>query len=256
MPSNAKRAVTGVASVAVIVAAGTWIYFKEYKAPEHNVALHQTVGEIMAGETARVIGNKGKIVLVTIPTDGEPELKTQLDAFKQTLKKSGAIEIKEYELETKDQPKYGVGAGLSGRRFVRIVNKNQNADAIVSFVGAPKLSAEDLAQLGKVPKFIAEARSPNHLSKLFEKKLLAVAVVYRFRFPAPVQGNPRTAREWFDKRFQVVAAENAESLPTGTEEGTLGGAKGCRSISVTLTVRLSSILKTVDFGDQRDRVAP
>ena len=218
MTSNAKRAVTAVASVAVILASGAWIYFKQFKAPAHNVALHQTVGEVMAGETARVIGNKGKIVLVAIPADGEPELKTQLDAFKQTLKKSGAIEIKEYELDTKDQPKYGVGTGLSGRRFVRIVNKNQNADAIVSFVGAPKLAAEDLAQLGKVPKFIAEARSPSHLSKLFEKKLIESAVVYRFRFPAPVQGNPRTPREWFDKRFQVVTAQNADSLPTGTAE--------------------------------------
>ena len=218
MTPNSKRALTALASLAVIAVSGAWIYFKQFKAPKHNVALHQAVGDVMAAETARVIGNTGKIVLVTIPASGDPELKTQLDAFKQALKKLGQIEIREYELDTKDQPKYGVGTGLSGRRFVRIVGKNTNADAIVSFVGAPKLAEEDLAQLRKAPKFIAEARSPSHLPKLFEKKLIAVAVVYRFQFPSPVQGNPGTPREWFDKRFQVVTAQNANALPAATEE--------------------------------------
>lgn len=190
-----------------------WIYYTEFKAPQFNVVLHRRVGEVMAEETARVVNNKGKIVVLTIPLSKEPELKTQLDAFKRTLKKLGEFEIKESELDTKDQPKYGVGMGLSGRRFVRIANKNLSAAAIISFVGAPKLSDEDIKELTKTPNFIAEARSTDHLQKLFDKKLIQVVVVSRFQFPAPGTREPKTGEEWFTKRYQVVREQNAVTLP-------------------------------------------
>jgi hypothetical protein len=92
----------------------------------------------MAEQTAKVVGTKGRLVVITIPTGPEPELKTQLEAFYCKLKTLGQYELKEHELDIKDQPKYGLGAGLSGRRFVRTVKNNPKADAIVSFVGRPK----------------------------------------------------------------------------------------------------------------------
>ncbi len=194
MPSNRKNFFLAIVSVLVIAASGVWIYYREFKAPRHNVALHRWVGEVMA-------------------THHEAELATQLDAFRRALQKLGPIEIKEDELDPKDQPKYGVGSGLSGRRFVRLANKNKTADAIVSFVGAPKLADEDIAQLTRVPKFLAECRSADHLPKLFEKNLVAVAVVNRFQYPAPGPPNPRTPQEWFDKRYQIVRAKDVADLP-------------------------------------------
>jgi hypothetical protein len=213
MSPRKKNILLAVSSVLAISASATWIYFHEFKKPKHNVALHQRVGEVMAEQTSGLIGPKGRLVLITIPTATEPELRTQLDAFRRALKIRGDYEIKDHELDTKDQPKYGLGAGLSGRRFVRTVKNNPKADAIVSFVGAPKLSAEDLAELPKIPKFIAESRSPDHLPKLFEKQVLQVAIVSRFAFPAPGPLDPKTPQEWFNKRFQVVAADTAKTLP-------------------------------------------
>ncbi len=166
----------------------------------------------MAERTAQELGRKGRILMITIPTAQEPELATQLAAFRQKLKTLSDFEIKEHELDTKGQPKYAVGNGLSGRRFVRAV-KNHPADAIVSFVGAPEVSDAETAELKLVPKFIAETRSPDHLPKLFEKQLIHVAVVSRFVFPAPGRIQPRTAQEWFDKRYQIVTAEDTNSIP-------------------------------------------
>jgi hypothetical protein len=167
----------------------------------------------MAEQTAKVLGNKGRIVLITIPAGSEPELETQMESFQRTLKKLGDYDLKEHELDTKDQPKYGIGTGLSGRRFVRTVKNNPKADAIVSFVGAPNLSDEELAELTKAPRFIAESRSPDHLPKLFEKQIIQVAVVSRFAFPAPGPLKPKTPQEWFDKRYQVITAEAVASIP-------------------------------------------
>src|SRR2546425_9508191 len=196
MSPRKKNVLLAVGSILVIVASASWIYYREFKAPKHNVALHRRIGQVMAEQTAKVVGPKGRLVLITIPTGPEPELRTQLEAYRRALKKLGEYEIKDHQLDTKDQPKYGLGAGLSGRRFVRTVKNNPKADAIVSFVGAPRLSDEDLAALTKVPKFIAESRSPDHLPKLFEKRLIQVAVVSRFVFPAPGPRKPKTPQQW------------------------------------------------------------
>ena len=213
MASNVKQLALSVLSILAILGSAAWIYFGQFKSAKHNVPLHQRVGEVMAEQTARLVARKGRVVLITIPTGGEPELKTQLDSFHRTLKKLGDYELKEYELDTKDQPKYGVGTGLSGRRYVRMVKKNEKADVFVSFVGAPGLKDEELAELGKPPKFVAETRTPDHLPKLFDKQIISVAVVSRFVFPAPGPQAPKTSQEWFDKRYQIIAADSVSTIP-------------------------------------------
>jgi len=89
---------------------------------------------------------------------------------------------------------------------------------MASFVGAPELKDDEIGQLQARPKFIAESRTVEKLGNLFAKQLLQVAIVSRFRFPAPVEGNPGTPRQWFDKRFQVLTAETVGALPTATAE--------------------------------------
>ena len=212
MSPKQRNAVLAAGSLLVIASCGVWIYYHEFKAPKHNVALHRHVGKVMAEQTAQTIGKKGRLVLITIPTGHEPELRTQLESFRETLKRLGDYDIKEHELETKDQPKYGVGAGLSGRRFVRAVKNNPKADVIVSFVGAPKLSEEELAELKTHPKFIAESRSPDNLPKLFDKQIIHIAIVSRFAFPAPGPRKPKTPQQWFENRYQIVASDSARSL--------------------------------------------
>ena len=213
MSSNRKNALLATGSLLVIVASALWIYYHEFKAAKHSVALHERVGQVLAEQTANLIGKKGRVVTISIDTKEWPELKTQTDAFKETLKKLGDYEMRDYQLDTKDQPKYGVGSGLSGRRYVRTVKKNEKADVFVSFIGAPKLSKEEIAELGKKPKFIAESRSGDNLPDLFENKLIDVAVVSRFEFPAPGPEKPKTPQEWFTKRYQIITAQTVGSVP-------------------------------------------
>src|SRR2546427_237112 len=120
---------------------------------------------------------------------------------------------KEIPVDTDDKPHYRTGAGLSSRRFLRIVKKSTGAAAIVSFIGAPRMTEEELEQVQKTPKFVAECRSPDRIKRLFDKKILQVAVVNRFDYPAPVKHNPKTPKQWFDKYYQVVTADNSSILP-------------------------------------------
>jgi hypothetical protein len=83
-------------------------------------------------------------------------------------------------------------------------------------VGVPEISEDEGKELKKTPKLVAESRSADKLSKVFQQKILQTAVVSRFTFPAPVEGKAHTTREWFDKHFQVVTGENFQALLGGT----------------------------------------
>lgn len=218
MTPEGKRGLTVAACLAVIAGSCTWIYFTQTRAVKHNVALHQRIGEVLAEQTAELVGRKGKVVTISIETKEWPELKTQIEAFRTRLKTLGTYELRDYQMDTKDQPKYGVGSGLSGRRYVRTVNKNTNADVFVSFIGAPKLNKEERAELAVKPRFIAEARGVDNLPSLFQHKLLDVAVVSRFQYPSPAPEKPKTPEEWFTKRYQIVSAAKASALPKAEPE--------------------------------------
>ncbi len=203
----------------LIAGAVIWTYRTQFAAPDFNVVLHQAVGRVMAEETARALNNTGKVVVITMEAAKAPELRIQIEAFEKTLAQLGRIKIKQtYTLETENQPKYGLGSGLSGRRYVRIVNKHLDAAGIVSFVGAPRMTEEDVTQLQGKPKLIAESRSAQKLKPLFDKGMMEVVVVARFQFPTPIKGKPRTPRDWFDQRFQIVTVANASSLPASADE--------------------------------------
>jgi hypothetical protein len=213
-----KKNITVIIAVLVIAASLGWIYWTQFRTPKAGDALHREIGRVMANETAKLLGGKGKIVIVVIDTPRAPEMKLQLEAFKQTLATNGTVKIKKEDvLDTKDQPKYRTGGGLSASRFLRIMKKAGDAgeDAVVSFVGSPHLSSEEIAQLSdKRPRFIAESMTTEKMQKLFDKDILQLAVVGRFEFPAPVR-KPKTPHEWFENRYQIVTAQNAkfESVP-------------------------------------------
>jgi len=214
-----KQTCVVAACLVAIAGAAAWIYRKELAAPKFNLALHQAVGHVMAMQTAQLLDSTGKVVVVTIDPDNFPELKAQLEEYGRVLRGYPQITLlKTKRLETDGKAKYSFGMGLSGRRFVRAVNNHPDADVVVSFVGAPTLTEEDLAQLKAAPKFLAEARSADKLKRLFDQHILQTAIVSRFQFPSPVKGTPYSAQEWFDQRFQVVTATNAAALPVGKEE--------------------------------------
>lgn len=216
---EAKQVLLITGCLVAIVVAGLSIYFTQFSKPAFNLPLHQGIAQVMADETARLLTNKGKIVVIAIETDRHPELQAQLREFESRLKQYPELKLKEtYKLETEGRGKYGVGSGLSARRYTRLVNKNLNADALVSFVGVPELKGDDLKEMKRLPRLVAETKSTEHLRDLFAKKVLHVAIVPRFEFPAPFKGHPRSPQEWFENRFQVVTETNVADLPEKKRE--------------------------------------
>ena len=218
VPNPAKQRLVVLASVVAILVSGLWIYHYEFRTTDANAPLHESVGLALADETARIIGRHGNIVIVTMDNRSSPELKLQMSAFEKDLKAIGGITTKDkVVLDPGENPKFRPGSGLSAKRFLKICRKHQGADAIVSFVGAPELSDQDLAQLKGSPRLIAETHSPEKLVSLLDKKILVSAIVPRFEFPAPGPRRPETSRQWFDHYFQIITPDTvlpaADSSP-------------------------------------------
>ncbi|MFM1770296.1 MAG: hypothetical protein RJA22_2825 [Verrucomicrobiota bacterium] len=215
-----RPALVIAACVAVIAASAAFLWWQQQdRSARQQEELHRMIGKVMAEETTRVLGGRGKILLISIDTKAVPELKWQLEAFHENLPAAGGITIsKTYDLETEGKTKYTYGSGLSARRYVRNVNKNPGIDAVVSFAGAPNFKEGEEKELQFKPKLIAESRSSSKLKKLFEGKYIDVAVVSRFEFPNPIQGSPRNPRELFIQRFQVVTPAEAGRLPADSDE--------------------------------------
>jgi len=192
-------------SVAIIIASGVWIYHYQFATRVYNQKLHVAVGEILADETVRLLSRNATVVVVTMRPNDAPEIGVQLKAFERKLKAISAITIKdEIVLDPGDNPKFRPGAGLSAKRLLKIARKHKDVDAIISFVGAPELTDDEISELKSFPKFIAETHSPEKLGKMFEKKILQLAIVPRFEFPAPGPQNPETDQQWFDRYFQII----------------------------------------------------
>ncbi len=207
-----KLIVTG--SVLAIICSGIWIYRTEFAQPVFNAKLHEAVGQIMAEETSRLLGHNAKLVIVAMDTRHAPELKLQIESFEKHLAMLGGITVKNrIMLDPGENPKFRAGSGLSEKRFLKIARKSSDVDAIVSFVGMPEITDTNLASLKSIPKVIAETHSPEKLINLLNKKILNIAIVPRFEFPAPGPRTPETSRQWFDHYFQVVSAETALPLP-------------------------------------------
>ena len=211
--NNAKQKWMATGALVAIIASALCIYYTQSRPTELNVPLHQAVGEMLAEEASRLVGAHGSVLVVTVESRQIPELKVQEDAFEKQLRQLGGVTVKDkVKLDPRDNPKYRPGSGLSAKHFLKIARKNTGVDAIVSFIGAPQLTDDEIAGMKLIPKFIAETHSPEKLANLIQKNILQVAIVPRYEFPAPGPKKPRSSREWFEHYFQIVARTTV--LPT------------------------------------------
>ena len=102
-----------------------------------SVAPFAALGEVTAQETAKLLDNKGRIVVVTRDTSqsAAPGLEVQLKAFERTIKQSGltlaATEAARGETDFTDN---GL---LRSDFYLNLLPKYPDAAAIVSFVVRP-----------------------------------------------------------------------------------------------------------------------
>jgi ABC-type sugar transport system substrate-binding protein len=210
-----KQTTKIIVSVVAIIAASIMlvIYFRSSGLSSASVAPLAALGEVTAQETAKLLDNKGSIVVVTRDTSQypAPEFEVRLKAFQRTAKQHGltlaATEAARGETDFTDD---GL---LRSDFYLNLLKKYPDAAAIVSFVGPPALSSQQIRALPqKISKLIVVSLADvSLLNRLLRSGVIQVAIVNRTG-PAPQSGKkPASTRETFDLYFQVVTADSAGS---------------------------------------------
>lgn len=177
---------------------------------------HEALAARLAAETARLLNNKGQILLLDAEAQQAkvPAAIERRAYFVKHIEHSGAIKIVAVE-NAKFRESIGHGdRGFAAEQFFAILKNHPNLDAIVSLAGPPELSDEQVSQLPpKLPKLIVVSGINKQVRPLMNHGLLQIAIVPRF---TPLDGaakDPKTKADWFDRYHQVVNAENVAALP-------------------------------------------
>ncbi len=198
-----------------------WDMFTEPGPPEIVVKQEKAIAAVMATEAGRLIGNQGQVVLIT--TDS-PTAQGQVDNFKAAFEKDGGMKISAVEkIEMKKMgPPLSPGT-IPSASFLQAMEKYPDARAVVSLLGLPELTPEDVAKLpSKMPKFLALSQTGSGVRDMLGRKILQSVIVQRQ--PSPGPGPKKVATpypaaqlsvlkqipswEIFDQRYQILTPDS------------------------------------------------
>jgi hypothetical protein len=204
---------------ALIAAALLWLYlFFNPRPTAIDRRLHDKVGEVLATEAIKLLEPGARLTMIARAKEPfqVPAAAAQLDAFLRTIKESGKTITTAHFLKIDPLRVVSVPPG----DFFDLMRQARSNDVIVSFLGPPLLDEQQLGKLaGNPPRVVALCSGAMpvqvDLREIFERQLLATAVISRTNAPAQ-SATARTAQEAFDQMFKVITPANLSDLPSIT----------------------------------------
>ena len=213
-PCGCKWKIVPIAAVLVIIVSIFMAvrHIRPQQTPS-TLALLTALGKMTAQETAHLLHGQGQIVIVTTATaaTGESGVAIPVTAFCQAIAEIPASKI---SVTIDPNPFTGQPNTISAAQFFDILEKHPQANAIVSFVGAPQLTEADIRRIRSGAPLWVVLNEPfaNKLASLISRGVVQLAVISG-QGATQVQ-NPKTAQEWFDRYYQVVTRNNLSLLQT------------------------------------------
>jgi hypothetical protein len=180
----AKKVLVGTLSVLVTATCLYYLLHKPTEKAERAATdASEALGQRAAEEVARLVGNHGEIAVLSpaIASGQAPTFVAQMKRFTRTLKRHG-IKIGATQLMPGGLTALVLGTGLPASDYVTLLEQAPNAGAIVSFVGPPNLSPEELQQLqaNRPPLVVVDTFGVSKgraLPAMLEAKAVALAFV-------------------------------------------------------------------------------
>jgi hypothetical protein len=184
--------------------------------PAMNLRPSLAVGEVLAGEVARVLGGRGKVVVIGRGSarDGKNAGGEQISSFGAAMKRLGTLPI--ISTEWLPQPPAGTmdPGVVKTEQLLQLIEKHPEVDAFVIFAGLPPPSPPVSEKLSARPlKLLAVCGYGPHVRRWLETGALAVAVVPRFGELPPGTPAPQTVKDWFEREFEMLTPESVGRLP-------------------------------------------
>ncbi|HEX2972005.1 MAG TPA: hypothetical protein VHP11_06710 [Tepidisphaeraceae bacterium] len=212
---------------ATLVILGAVVFLYLSMSPSAPIVEHrpfEALGQVAAEEAQKLIGNRGRIALITRDTDlyPNPQMDYICDAFYKAAAQMKLTLVSTNRLKIDPLNATRVPLGDYQALFMKLSER----DVIVSLMGPPPVtSPEDRAKIPeKRPKVVALClgtipRQIN-LRALFAQNLLHTAIINR---PNPETALPKSGdpHAWFDHFYEIMTPSNQNDLPASTEIASL-----------------------------------
>jgi len=179
-----------------------------------NLGTYEVLGAVTAEETAKLLDNKGRVVVVVRDTgpDKNPSVDAELNAFQQTLKKHSGLNVVVERITVTPMLMMSTGGGLPTEQLFKLIEKNTKVDAVVLFFGFPPLNDAEIAALKRtgVKTVVVSSFRPGY-QRLLEQNAIHVAIVPRPELPSAAAQPPTTVRERFDQEYLVMTGQTLRS---------------------------------------------
>ncbi len=191
---------TIVAALAILIIGGSLtsiLYHKFHKPPveDHSADAYQGMGQAVAEEAAAALGGKGTVVVIgATPSAAQP--------FERGAAAKPGVALK---------PVAATGKIGSHEELDALI-KSGNGDGAVVFEDAVDLQKLLQSPPGIAPTTTLVTGDWGAARELIEKKIIRVAIIPRMHPPASSEP-PKTPREIFDNRYEVIDASSLGSLP-------------------------------------------
>jgi hypothetical protein len=195
-----------IAAAVVILAAGAF-----HLPPRFDKNLHAEIGRTLAREAAKLGASGKEIVLIRRDNEAfsQPAMETAAAAFRTEITRSGIKEVTIHAVRLDPLKPAEVPSG----DFFEILRRSTDKQMIVSLLGPPILSEDQVSKLGtlkaKVVAFCPGATSGVDLRTLFKAGLLHAAIIERNSERQP--GN-KPGKVTFDQLYTVVESGSSPSL--------------------------------------------
>jgi len=181
-----------------------------------NLDTYDTVGVVTAEETAKLLDNKGQVLVLTrdLGPVKDPSIEAQLEAFQQTLKKQRGMSVVVEKIKIPPMQMMALGGGVPPDHFFKALQAHANLGAVVLFFGFPALSDPEIETVKKTGvKIVVVSSFRPAYQRLLERQAMHLAIVPRPEAPPPDAPPARTVRERFDRENLILSSGSASRSP-------------------------------------------
>lgn len=206
-----KKNILPLVLLIAMLGAAAALSFHRIANPRFDLKPEQALGEVVAAETASLLRNTGQIAVVGGDA-ADPLLNVQIESARSALSKNKSISVALVERLKPMDPLLrtmhpGSSPYLPGA-FEKILRANPKLKAVISFVGLPVQSTLELAAFrqngGKIIAVFNSCADPQ-LAMALEQRCVDLAIVTRDEPPSAGLPAPKTARDLFNRYYQMLA---------------------------------------------------
>ena len=211
-----KRTFKYIGLVLTILGSSGWLYFT-LRPDRIDLNPYEALGETAGDETAALLSNSGRLVLVDadfgIYKLLAPTTEAEIKSFKKAIRKTN-LKIAAIERVPIARPSMArTGIFMQPGQISSLIARHPEADAIVLFVGLAGL--DDLKGSGSdnsKPKLVLVSNYESYYKELLQMRAIQMAIVPVGTPDADEDRTIHSRKEWFERHYLVVTPERIAEL--------------------------------------------